>query len=187
MRASRYFLQARQKASVGAQSPFHCMKGKGSLARTPQSKEVTPIWSGTLNSFYDSKNHWWTSVEPLSFCVAKTETNHGEELSPAWRFSRFQQVRSKTSAVKLNSHSPKMAIVGKDMQELNSTLSLPRGCAHTFGWAKQDDIHRLFSIQDPQSTALFQDRSSRAFPRAIHVFRINQETKAWFFQLEQMK
>lgn len=116
MRASRYFLQARQKASAGAQPPFHCLRGKGSLARTPQSKQVTPIWSGGHNSFYDSKKSRHetktliTSIEPLSFCVAKTEINHGEELSPAWRFSGLQQVRSKTSAVQLNRHSPKMAI-----------------------------------------------------------------------------
>lgn len=68
MRASRYFLQARQKASAGAQPPFHCMRGKGSLARTPQSKQVTPVWSGTHNSFYDSKKSRHETKTLINIC-----------------------------------------------------------------------------------------------------------------------
>lgn len=70
--------------------------------------------------------------------------------------------------------------VGKDTQ--TSTASCPfQGCAHTFGWAKQGSIHRLFSTQPSQSTVLFWDRSSSTFPRVICVFGIKRLRFGVFF------
>lgn len=181
MRASRHFPQARLRAAA-AQSPSHCVRGegssgKGSLPRTHQPKKVTPVWRGTHNSFCDSKKHkksWHEtnpliiSTEPWSFCVAKTEISHGEDLSPAWRNKWEGKLLQSTWTARAQDWPS----VGKD---LNSILPLPSVCAHSFGWAKLDNTHRWFSTQDCQSTVLFWDRYSGVFPRVICVFRLKQE------------
>lgn len=65
-----------------------------------------------------------------------------------------------------------------------STASCPfQGCAHTLGWAKQDNNHRLFSTQHSQSTVLFWGRYSSAFPRVISGFGIKRLMFGAFFPI----
>lgn len=154
MRASRHFLQARLRAAADAQSPSHCVRGegssgKGSLARTPQPKKVTPVWSGTHDSFYDSKKSKksWHETKPLiniyrtsELLCCQNRDKSWRDLPPAWRFSRFQQMRSRTSAVNLKRQSPELAISGEGHAGPEEHPA-PAKCVCTLLWLDQTRQH----------------------------------------------